>query len=1699
MESGYSLEAHEALPAAVKKKRGGQKKVKIEGEADVSVDDAASVSVKTEQIGLDEISSPVVGEKKTRGRRPNKPKVDFETVAPEPATQSTAVNPYATAKGKASRGSLNPVEVLKALFMELEGNGLQVFKAESRLSGLQVKCVRAAKTEKQDVSESIISECVEELISSAIGEQTATTMQSTTITAEEVRASDSTPSPQDLPASLLSLLNAFREGSAVVDSNSEILGEASRAMSISRAASTVASEYLTSFRDSLEEFDATFFNIKKDTIDRYRRKWDSLYSYNQHVNTPDVIQAAAAQAALETTTEGSTAVVVAPADSLLASNPFFGRKVPLEELPVSFDRIPNPFDNYGEDASRYDWLTSTSTVRSGLSSTLNGTTLVASQEIGALLSSPPKLARDISASQVVEEEKKVDLDSTTHPFIHHQSLYFGKAPLKTCMHSMFVDKVEDGSLLGGGGALPSFSALASSMSILNATCGDSQGQLENGVSTTSDEDEVDGEASLAQRTYARSLSNPETWPLAMKQCLGAAYSVLNLGLNPIIVDQQPVQDDENSFKAAVHRASIVATIICNYCGRNNEVKPVSAPSSDAVTTAGRRKSNTVTVVHENWGPVLVVVRLKDMADYEAALRLQCTNEFKLQVMSYYGNENDRTLLRSYIKGAGGGVGAGGSVRKGLYAERSHAHVVLINYESLLLDLHHFKDIFWFHIVFDEPWGLFANNRYTVIQAQLHNLLHSRQRLYVSGGLIHRQNLSAQTVSETVLPRAVDVTRNVFPYALGTLPVNNTTGGKSSSILENSIEYDVKCSQYLVKLLASLTCICPGEDETVSDAMSQTVFPLLAQLEWSGVEVQHNTEKALAATDCDVYVLNAGNEDINLLRHSVSYTGCYIDKALDRELRLIKMGAVGQPGNHARIMFDQEAADEYAAYTAASTNYAAEQSDANGAGRGGRGRGGRSGRGRSWKRGPDDEFGNYTTVSIETGLVVQGGARAAAAAGRGRGGGGRGPGSRGGRVHANAGRGRGRGRGGKGAVATAPDSSPANGSEANNVDHQLGEDGDHEQSAGEVEGDAQQSDMQLELQQEGGDGVDAPQNTSSVEAVTPSQDNSAPSSPSAMQVESPERQSPANVGQTPEQVEVVEEAGVEVLSKKRPFADVEQTTITTPAVVDSERLEDIDATSPPVGLGGDMASEDKDTNDGSDEIILPGKKPRRKSNPTANANYLYQLDGIDDDAAEVAALNAYSAAAKGGRKRKASEAAEASQRSDASPSQPGSSVNISGAVSATFAAATKAALHSKVALTFEQEREKSITHKGAVWQACIQLSGRTKFLGIFANNKQALLAFECAYRQREADMREYATYSPPDSHLRKMKGRGASSKEVRLLDGSYISSEYYKHMPTTVLLNEVASMASTQISMGHGLNEFISTNCPPPAYALLEGLHGYSVPVTYCNTVLGRASSRIHNLLVESLGDAEQGADGLQYQFRNSYNQSHDESHDHAADWVNHHVAVHIGFDASIADQHAVIVYNAQSGRFQITCISHAGLFLDGERIGSVIFYFLLPMQLNNIYMHSPLQQRENVLVSLLESVRLRDLHFRREEAARAKLNAASVAMLLSMKASTPTSPEEQQASLDRAASEEEAREEQEAQDEDKIVKAMQLYELLSVNCGYRVKTGQTRVAPPIMHNSNFNASRGVIPIARPSVPVASVQIAKMPEATSTVQGDADSC
>ncbi len=142
-------------------------------------------------------------------------------------------------------------------------------------------------------------------------------------------------------------------------------------------------------------FDATFYQLKKETMERHRRRWEALYGYNQHLqNAPPLLPA------------GDAVALSSASQQLLAANPLLGKRVTLDDLPVALDRVPNPFDSCGEDAGAYDWLTSAAAVRRNL--------LVAAGQ---------------TAEGGSDSERLMDLDSMTHAFVHHQSIYNGKVLL----------------------------------------------------------------------------------------------------------------------------------------------------------------------------------------------------------------------------------------------------------------------------------------------------------------------------------------------------------------------------------------------------------------------------------------------------------------------------------------------------------------------------------------------------------------------------------------------------------------------------------------------------------------------------------------------------------------------------------------------------------------------------------------------------------------------------------------------------------------------------------------------------------------------------------------------------------------------------------------------------------------------------------------------------------------------------------------------------------------------------------------------------------------------------------------------------------------------------------------------------------------------------------------------------------------------
>ena len=161
-----------------------------------------------------------------------------------------------------------------------------------------------------------------------------------------------------------------------------------------------------------------------------------------------------------------------------------------------------------------------------------------------------------------------------------------------------------------------------------------------------------------------------------------------------------------------HRAVLVTAIISSTTGRNKEqqqqqLQPQQQPQQQqqqqqekeaASTTNTKNTKNTAREkllsklssqekllnvngwsMGENWGPILIVVKLKDFSAWEIALGSMGKKK-GTKVMSYCGSSQDREMMQSYVKPpfdpSNGDNNSANSINAQLFSERSNCHVVL---------------------------------------------------------------------------------------------------------------------------------------------------------------------------------------------------------------------------------------------------------------------------------------------------------------------------------------------------------------------------------------------------------------------------------------------------------------------------------------------------------------------------------------------------------------------------------------------------------------------------------------------------------------------------------------------------------------------------------------------------------------------------------------------------------------------------------------------------------------------------------------------------------------------------------------------------------------------------------------------------------------------------------------------------------------
>lgn len=236
--------------------------------------------------------------------------------------------------------------------------------------------------------------------------------------------------------------------------------------------------------------------------------------------------------------------------------------------------------------------------------------------------------------------------------------------------------------------------------------------------------------------------------------------------------------------------------------------------------------------------------------------------------------------------------------------------------------------------------------------------------------------------------------------------------------------------------------------------------------------------------------------------------------------------------------------------------------------------------------------------------------------------------------------------------------------------------------------------------------------------------------------------------------------------------------------------------------------------------------------------------------------------------------------------------------------------------YEAEFQRSVSEHNGRWKVLLEVPGRTKFLGTYPTREAAEEVFKSA-RVLRAELLKNAVVD--ESAHRKGKFKGRTLKELPL-----------SSMSNDDIYNSIRNMAIPQRSVSGESGAFYGPDPGPVAYAMCYGLEGFAAPVTRLPTKLGKLRPSAIDLagalgIVDPKGLGSRGD-----------------------------VDIHLGNDASIAHNHAVIEYNFLSSSYEITPLVRAGVYIDGQlqsevgvaiplrsgsviQIGCQIFYFMLPV------------------------------------------------------------------------------------------------------------------------------------------------------------------
>lgn len=258
-----------------------------------------------------------------------------------------------------------------------------------------------------------------------------------------------------------------------------------------------------------------------------------------------------------------------------------------------------------------------------------------------------------------------------------------------------------------------------------------------------------------------------------------------------------------------------------------------------------------TVYEDRWGPVLIVVKEDYLDIWKDAYRKpnKKVSSRDPQLITFSGSEAHRNHLKEYLK-----------KDNGLYSPRSHCHIVILSYSTLISEMMFFKTIVWDVLILDEPFGLLSNYCYDQLVEQLKQVKCSTRILSCSS--LRQQN------DPLVVPDVMEIMNFLYPEIVNILLCDEVLGKNDCLYLES------RSFRYMTRLLASFTVVFDEISTEVSSKLNVSpthTLEYLALFEWLGISISRSSATS-----------NSLSSDINMEKLLLSME--FKDDAIDNELQ-----------------------------------------------------------------------------------------------------------------------------------------------------------------------------------------------------------------------------------------------------------------------------------------------------------------------------------------------------------------------------------------------------------------------------------------------------------------------------------------------------------------------------------------------------------------------------------------------------------------------------------------------------------------------------------------------------------------------------------------------------------------------------------------------------------------------------------------------